>query len=124
MLSNNEVTQILSELKPLDYDSRQFFIKIDYFLLKILINSDSDDKIMVFDKSHVYLYECDHSNNIYDYYSGAHNYIDLRKDNRFANYKPIKYDEFGRDDGNDMPILNLIELIKYLYRLNDLSIFT
>ena len=68
----------------------------------------------------VHLYEMcrDTNGNKYD------QYIDLEKDTRFKNYKPIKYSEYsGYSTGKEMPLLNLCELVKYLHRLSGLSAF-
>jgi hypothetical protein len=57
-------------------------------------------------------------NRVYD------SYVDLEKDSRFKNYKPIKYHEIsGYSDGREMPINHLCELIIYLHRLSNLSAF-
>jgi hypothetical protein len=51
-------------------------------------------------------------------------YIDLETDNRFKNYKPIKYHELpGYSHGINMPIDYLCELIKYLHKLTNLVAF-
>lgn len=50
--------------------------------------------------------------------------VDLERDSRFKNYKPIKYHEIaGFSDGREMPINHLCELIIYLHRLSNLSAF-
>lgn len=51
-------------------------------------------------------------------------FINLEKDTRFKDYKPIKYKEWaGYSDGREMPIEHLCELVKYLHRLSNLSAF-
>ena len=57
-------------------------------------------------------------------------YLSIREDPRFKNYKPIMYNTFegpngivNMSDGHGMPILQLMELIKYLYRLANLTAF-
>lgn len=57
-------------------------------------------------------------------------FVNLQADPRFCNYKPIQYDviktpngEINRSDGNDMPITYVCELIRYLYRLANLTAF-
>jgi hypothetical protein len=50
--------------------------------------------------------------------------INLEIDSRFCNYQPIKYREWqGYSSGKAMPLNHLCELIKYLYRLSNLSAF-
>jgi hypothetical protein len=85
-----------------------------------------------------YKYDYYHSNMISDYgcfnvylteakkmFEGrVHTFIRLEDDYRFKNHKPIKYHELpGYSSGDDMPLEHLCELIKYLYRLCDLSAF-
>lgn len=50
--------------------------------------------------------------------------IDLEKDSRFVNYKPIKYSKlpYG-NSGRNMPIHHVCELVKYLHRLSNLTAF-
>lgn len=50
-------------------------------------------------------------------------YIYLHRDSRFTNYEPIKYKDFGWTDGQDMPINQLCELIKYLHIISKLHAF-
>jgi len=51
-------------------------------------------------------------------------YVDLERDSRFKNHKPIKYKEYqGYSNGQEMPLIHLCELIKYLYRLSNLTAF-
>ena len=51
-------------------------------------------------------------------------YIQIMSDPRFCNYEPIQYEDARLIYGNQMPILILCELIKYLHRLSNISIFT
>jgi hypothetical protein len=51
--------------------------------------------------------------------------INLERDSRFKGYAPIKYTAYpGYSNGQEMPLINLCELIKYLHRLSELAIFT
>jgi hypothetical protein len=57
-------------------------------------------------------------------------YVSLREDPRFKDYKPIMYNTFNgangivnMSSGEGMPILQLMELIKYLHRLANLIAF-
>ena len=55
-----------------------------------------------------------------------YDYIDLLNDDRFRNYQPIQYNivnHINFSDGTHMPLLYLCELIRYLYRLSDLTAF-
>jgi hypothetical protein len=51
------------------------------------------------------------------------NYIYLEKDLRFSNYEPIKYKQYGWSDGQEMPIDQFCELIKYLHIISKLHAF-
>lgn len=58
------------------------------------------------------------------------NYIHIRDDEPFKSYEPIQYDivstsngHINLGDGRDMPIHHLCELIRYLYRLSNLTAF-
>jgi hypothetical protein len=62
--------------------------------------------------------------------SGTVSSVSLRDDSRFKNYEPIQYNVFesptGRvnlSNGDNMPILHLCELIRYLHRLSNLTAF-
>jgi hypothetical protein len=62
--------------------------------------------------------------------SGVTSSISLRDDPIFKNYAPIQYDvietpngKINISDGEQMPILHLCELIRYLHRLSNLSAF-
>ncbi len=114
-MTDDDVLKLLNELMPKDSNKCLYRTYIGSFLIRIQIFYDLDS-IAKFTVSDVYLYELDKN--------GVPDYISLNKDNRFSNYKPIKYNKYGSNEGNDMPLKYLIELIKYLYRLNDLSIFT
>lgn len=53
-------------------------------------------------------------------------YAYLNTDPRFKDFKPIQYNVYGGinlSDGKKMPILHLCELIRYLYRLSNLTAF-
>jgi len=63
--------------------------------------------------------------------SGSVSSISLRDDSRFKNYEPIQYDvietpsgKINVSNGDNMPILHLCELIRYLHRLSNLTAFT
>lgn len=62
--------------------------------------------------------------------SGSTSSISLRDDPRFKNYEPIQYNVFesplgkiNLSNGDNMPILHLCELIRYLHRLSNLTAF-
>lgn len=57
-------------------------------------------------------------------------FISIRDDEPFKNYEPIHYNKVitpngyvNLSDGRDMPIAHLCELIRYLYRLSNLTAF-
>lgn len=81
------------------------------------------ETLVLYEKVHAYLYEITkfHQNqNIW-----IENHIDISNHSNFKNYKPIQYAEFSwLNNGRDMPILHLCELIKYLHRLANLKVFT
>lgn len=56
--------------------------------------------------------------------------VSLRDDPRFKNYEPIQYNvietpngKINLSNGDNMPLLQLCELIRYLYRLSNLTAF-
>ncbi len=62
--------------------------------------------------------------------SGITSSISIRDDSRFKNYEPIQYNVIespnGRinlSNGDNIPILHLCELIRYLHRLSNLTAF-
>jgi hypothetical protein len=62
--------------------------------------------------------------------AGSVSSICLRDDSRFKNYEPIQYDvietpsgKINVSNGDNMPILQLCELIRYLHRLSNLTAF-
>lgn len=77
--------------------------------------SNDYDNIVSYLLVDVSLYEEDRDKN--------ETYIDLIRDSRFANYKPIQYKQYGNSDGREMPIQNLCELIRYLHIISKLSAF-
>lgn len=53
-------------------------------------------------------------------------HINLNTDKRFKDFKPIQYSvvrDINLSDGRKMPIIYLCELIRYLYRLSNLTAF-
>jgi hypothetical protein len=84
---------------------------------------DPYDSVLKHEKVDVSLFEKSAKTN-------HHVIVDLRSDTRFNNYKPIMYNTFespsgivNLSDGRQMPILHLCELIRYLYRLSNLTAF-
>lgn len=56
--------------------------------------------------------------------------IRLTEDHRFTRYTPIMYNiwegpngKVNLSDGRQMPLITLCELVKYLYRLSNLTVF-
>ena len=109
--------QILSKLK-LTPNKSYYSYQVNRFNLKIYTHriqehpvQFKDDKITNYDILDVYLFEED-------------NPIDLEKDTRFKDYQPIKYSKWvGYNSGVEMPISNLLELMKYLYVLLNLTVY-
>lgn len=82
-------------------------------------HDDKDDRILNHAKVDV---------NVYDIKKDANGirqatYIYLDKDSRFNKYQPIQYKQYGAQDGREMPINNLCELIKYLHIISKLTAF-
>lgn len=100
--------------------------KLNIWLDKIQEHtSPDDDNILRHAKVNVDVYEIarDRTDRLY-------NWVYLNRDLRFKDYEPIQsiYDPGDwrnriRANGQDMPILQLCELIKYLHRLSNLSVF-
>lgn len=105
----------------------------EYYVGKFKINiwvdaiqehtSPDDDNILLHATVNVDLHEVarDRTDRLY-------NWVYLSQDVRFKDYEPIKYNVIhGRytlpASGDKMPILQLCELIKYLYRLSNLTAF-
>lgn len=81
---------------------------------------ESDDSIINYDVVDISLFESKRLDSFFK----EHTFIYLEKDFRFKDYTPIKYSRWsGLSTGEEMPIHNLCELIKYLNRLSNLSIF-
>lgn len=62
--------------------------------------------------------------------SGVTSSVSIRDDSRFKNYEPIQYNviqspggKINLSNGDNMPILHLCELIRYLHRLSNLTAF-
>lgn len=95
---------------------------------------------------HIYTYAIqdvpdDHEINLLDYQtlnvvlnettkSGVTSSISLRDDPQFKNYEPIQYNRIetpngiiNLSNGENMPITQLCELIRYLHRLSNLKAF-
>lgn len=61
---------------------------------------------------------------------GTTSSVSLRDDQRFKNYEPIQYNvietpngKINLSNGDNMPLLQLCELIRYLHRLSGLTAF-
>ena len=116
----------LSDLKRPPYSSA-FVWKIGFYTVTIYTDRtySSDDCITQYEVVDVHLYEDirkgDHVNTVS---------IKLTEDSRFKNFKPIMYNTvetpngiINLSNGKEMPILFLCELIRYLYRLANLTAF-
>jgi hypothetical protein len=123
------IKQRLSEIQLKPGESCYHFYVEDKFIIKIwtktvkdnyLYVDVKDDRITLHEKIHVNLYEMKR----YSDGDRVETYIDLEKDGRFKEYKPIKYHQLsGYSSGDHMPVITLCELIKYLYRLSNLTAF-
>jgi hypothetical protein len=108
----------LADLKTLQYGGFEyhvgdFVVKIYTQPFKGMNTIDKNDCIVKHEKVNVLLNELNKRNGFYER-------VNLENDPRFSNYEPIKYDDWN---GDNMPILQLCELIKYLHRLSKLTIF-
>jgi hypothetical protein len=130
----------LSARKMLPGDERWSFDVGRYYLVIALAQDDfwrvTDNlthreavrnfKIIDFEKFDIYLYEHDRRVNPI-----TRACINLKQDSRFKDHLPIQYNVIetptgGRvnlSDGKNMPLIHLMELIKYLHRLSDLTVF-
>lgn len=103
-----------------------WFMTIGNFNLRILVpfNEPGREKSCVLDYKKI-------DANLIEYNKGGgYNFVDLRSDPRFSSYQPILYDTYkspnsiiNMGDGHGMPILQLMELIRYLHRLSNLTAF-
>lgn len=118
----------LSELRPCANRSDRWEYRVNNFNVVIYAYEIGDvppsqmDSLLRFDKVNVVLNEFNKQ--------GDGIFVSLRDDSRFKNYEPIQYDIIttpnGRlniSNGDNMPILQLCELIRYLYRLSNLTAF-
>lgn len=98
--------------------------KVNIWLDKIQEHAANDDNDNILNHSvvHVDLHELSKKDDhLYDW-------VYLNTDSRFKNYEPIQYDWLPGlhqrySNGENMPIHHLCELIKYLYKLPNLSAF-
>lgn len=112
------IKQRLANLKPLKYGGFEyavgdFIVKIYTQPFKGMNVVDKDDCIVKHEKVNVLLDELNRRNGYYER-------VNLETDSRFKDYPPLKYDDWN---GDNMPILQLCELVKYLHRLNNLKVF-
>lgn len=86
-------------------------------------NESPDDCITKHDKVDVNLYEWQRSTSSHE--TRWEVIINMDVDSRFKDYQPIKHSAkyMFNETGIGMPILNLCELIKYLHRLSNLTVF-
>lgn len=114
----------LSDLKKGSYQNH-FEWKIGFYTIQIYTDRANarDDIITLHEVVEVVLYEdVNHGKNV--------SIIGLNLDSRFRNYKPIMYNMVetpngivNLSNGKEMPIIYLCELIRYLYRLTNLTVF-
>lgn len=126
-----EIRKTLDELKQthssyFEYEIGPFTVLI--FTDEVLEHKNiTNDNILNYDTVNVNL--CEQKRLVSRYPDGSAVYVpspvSLVKDPRFRNYQPIKYTELiAQSNGQNMTIDALCELIKYLYKLNNLSAFT
>lgn len=127
------IKQKLSEIQLTPHDTCYHYY-VDNFVIKIwtktvkdqyLYVNLKDDRITLHETVHIGLYEKIRTKcGTPEDFRLLEIYIDLEKDSRFKDYKPIKYHQLsGYSTGDHMPIITLCELIKYLYRLSNLTAF-
>ncbi len=115
----------LTVLKPIQVGHYEY--DVGYFTVKIRTRyGDSYSSLINYPTVDVDVFECVGDK------SDINNYkiVSLLSDRRFKDYAPIMYKVFdgpngtvNLSDGRDMPILQLCELIRYLYRLTNLTAF-
>lgn len=113
----------LAELKKGNASYFSYYVgkfKVAIWTDRILEHSSpDDDNIMKHSIVDVNLQEVHRKDN-----HQLYEYVELERDERFKNYQPIKYKEYsGMSNGQQMPINQLCELIKYLHRLSNLTAF-
>jgi hypothetical protein len=117
----------LAELRPVrgngryEYPVGRYTVHIYVFGIQDTPPSQPSN-ILAYDKIGVVLNETDKE--------GRTSSISLREDPLFKNYEPIQYNvietpngKINLSNGDDMPILQLCELIRYLHRLTNLTAF-
>ena len=117
----------LAELKPVRGNGRYEYpvgrYNVCIFVFGIQDTPpDQPSNLLSYDKIGVVVNEFDKS--------GKTSSISLRDDPLFKNYEPIQYNvietpngKINLSNGDDMPILQLCELIRYLHRLTNLTAF-
>lgn len=112
------IKQRLANLKPLQYGGFEyavgdFRIKIYSQPFKGMNTVDKNDCVTKHEKLNVLVNELNRKNGFFER-------VHLERDSRFKDFEPIKYEDWN---GDNMPILQLCELVKYLHRLSKLSFF-
>jgi hypothetical protein len=119
----------LNDLKRLPWSNR-YELQVGPFVVKIFPDGHGDPTqhqyITQYEEVDVGVYEPYRS----DDGTTLEQLLSLRDDPRFKNYRPIQYNvietsngSINLSDGNKMPIHHLCELIRYLYRLANLTAF-
>lgn len=125
MFSDSQIIDILSNLKKVascfEYKIGQFKINIFLDQIQDHIEFGPNDKITDHEIFDVHLFELKkyikHDKEVIVY-----EYIYSKHDLRFKNCKALYYEEW-HSIGRDMPLQYLIELIKHLERLTQLTVF-
>jgi hypothetical protein len=111
----------LSNLKAFngcyEYDVGNFLIKINTNKVQEPPSQNKNDRVTFYEKVDVSLFEKDKAG------ASGFVYVKVGFDKRFCDYEPIRYEGYNHYDLNGMPIIQLCELIKYLYKLSSLTVF-
>lgn len=122
------VRRKLAELKPHNGTLYRYFV--GNFEVQIFPNEIQDirpheklaDNVLKYKTVHITLWE--------ESKKSGQQIVRLLDDSRFKNYKPIQYNlhqtpngTLNFSNGDNMPIIHLCELIKYLHRLSNLTAF-
>ena len=119
-MTDEEVTLLLESVKK-EHISK-FSLRIGHFDVDIFTFDIGDVDSLPHQNELITFYDFVY---IYVYESEFRKLTNLETDYRFKDYKPIKYSDIPEySNGDKMPLSNLYELVKYLFRLNKISAFT
>jgi hypothetical protein len=98
-----------------EYVVGEFLVKI--FAHRVQEQPKSNIKLAACEKVDVVLQEKKKKQDQY------YDHVYVGSDSRFINYTPIQYEGYNHYDLNNMPLINLCELIRYLHKLSKLAVF-